>query len=79
MLIYTLILLPLTVIPVFFGSLGILYGLAAIALGARLLWMLVGLMRSSGAHSVMVSSSSPTGARSQCRVAPTPSAPTPRR
>ena len=49
MLIYTLILLPLTVIPVFFGSLGVLYGLLAIALGGRLLWMLVELMRSSGA------------------------------
>lgn len=47
MLIYTLILLPLTVVPVFFGSLGVLYGLAAIALGARLLWMLMRLIRAS--------------------------------
>jgi protoheme IX farnesyltransferase len=47
MLIYTLILLPLTVVPVFFGSLGVLYGLAAIALGARLLWMLMRLIRAT--------------------------------
>ncbi len=45
MLIYTLVLLPLTLLPVLFGSMGVLYGLAAIALGVRLLWMVVRLLR----------------------------------
>ncbi|MFW6192080.1 MAG: heme o synthase [Gemmatimonadota bacterium] len=46
MLGYTLVLLPLTLVPVLLGSFGMLYGLAALALGGRLLWMLVGLLRS---------------------------------
>jgi protoheme IX farnesyltransferase len=42
MLWYTLILLPLTLLPVAFGALGIPYLLAAIALGG---WLLVGVVR----------------------------------
>ena len=38
MLVYTLILLPLTVLPFFFGALGPFYVVAAALLGARLLW-----------------------------------------
>jgi protoheme IX farnesyltransferase len=45
MLVYTLILLPLTVMPTFFGALGIFYGVAAALLGARLLWYCVRLIR----------------------------------
>jgi len=47
MLAYTLILLPLTVMPAFFGAMGAFYGLAAALLGARLLWYCVRLMRDS--------------------------------
>ncbi len=46
MLIYTLVLLPLTVMPTFFGALGIFYGVAAALLGARLLWYCIRLIRS---------------------------------
>jgi protoheme IX farnesyltransferase len=45
MLTYTLILLPLTVIPILFGALGAFYGVAAGLLGARLLWYCVRLLR----------------------------------
>ena len=45
MLWYTLILLPLTVLPVVFGALGVLYLVAATALGAVLLWGVVRVMR----------------------------------
>jgi protoheme IX farnesyltransferase len=45
MLIYTLVLLPLTVMPTLFGALGAFYGIAAILLGARLLWYCVRLLR----------------------------------
>jgi heme o synthase len=45
MLAYTLILLPLTLMPTFFGALGIFYGVAAAVLGARLLWYCVQLLR----------------------------------
>jgi protoheme IX farnesyltransferase len=45
MLTYTLILIPLTVIPILFGALGAFYGLAAGLLGARLLWYCVRLLR----------------------------------
>jgi heme O synthase-like polyprenyltransferase len=47
MLVYTLILLPLTLMPAFFGALGALYGVAAFLLGARLLWYCVRLMTDS--------------------------------
>jgi heme o synthase len=45
MLVYTLILLPLTILPAFFGALGAFYGVAAALLGARLLWYCVRLRR----------------------------------
>jgi protoheme IX farnesyltransferase len=45
MLVYTLILLPLTILPSFFGALGPFYGIAAALLGARLLWYCIRLMR----------------------------------
>ncbi len=45
MLAYTLILLPLTLMPTFFGALGIFYGVAAAVLGARLLWLCIQLHR----------------------------------
>jgi protoheme IX farnesyltransferase len=45
MLAYTLILLPLTLMPTFFGALGAFYGVAAALLGARLLWYCIQLLR----------------------------------
>jgi protoheme IX farnesyltransferase len=45
MLVYTLILLPLTILPSFFGALGPFYGVAAALLGARLLWHCVRVVR----------------------------------
>jgi protoheme IX farnesyltransferase len=48
MLIYTLILLPLTILPTFFGALGAFYGVAAALLGARLLWYCITLLREQG-------------------------------
>ena len=45
MLAYTLILLPLTIMPAFFGALGAFYGVAALLLGLRLLWYCVRLLR----------------------------------
>jgi protoheme IX farnesyltransferase len=45
MLAYTLILLPLTLMPTFFGALGAFYGVAAVLLGARLLWYCIQLLR----------------------------------
>ena len=48
MLIYTLILLPLTLLPVAFRALGPVYGVAAALLGARLLWLCVRLLREDG-------------------------------
>ena len=45
MLAYTLILLPLTLMPTFFGALGTFYGVAAGLLGARLLWYCIQLLR----------------------------------
>ena len=45
MLAYTLILLPLTLMPAFFGALGAFYGLAALLLGGRLLWYCIRLLR----------------------------------
>jgi heme o synthase len=45
MLAYTLILLPLTLMPAFFGALGTFYGIAAALLGARLLWYCIRLLR----------------------------------
>jgi protoheme IX farnesyltransferase len=45
MLVYTLILLPLTVLPFFFGALGPFYAVAAALLGARLLWHCLRVVR----------------------------------
>jgi protoheme IX farnesyltransferase len=45
MLAYTLILLPLTLMPAFFGALGVFYGIAAALLGGRLLWYCIQLIR----------------------------------
>jgi protoheme IX farnesyltransferase len=45
MLVYTLMLLPLTIMPTLFGALGLFYGVAAALLGARLLWYCVRLLR----------------------------------
>jgi protoheme IX farnesyltransferase len=48
MLLYTLFLLPLTLMPSFFGALGLIYLLAALLLGLRLLWYCVLLLRETG-------------------------------
>ena len=48
MLLYTIFLLPLTVLPAFFGALGWFYLAAAILLGARLLWYCIQLLRETG-------------------------------
>jgi protoheme IX farnesyltransferase len=45
MLVYTLILLPLTVLPFFFGALGSFYAVAAALLGGRLLWHCMRVVR----------------------------------
>jgi heme o synthase len=47
MLAYTLILLPLTIMPALFGAMGAFYGVAALLLGLRLLWYCVRLLRES--------------------------------
>ena len=48
MLLYTIFLLPLTVLPAFFGALGWFYLAAALILGARLLWYCIQLLRETG-------------------------------
>jgi protoheme IX farnesyltransferase len=45
MLVYSLILLPLTVLPTAFGAMGLFYGVAAALLGARLVWYCLRLRR----------------------------------
>jgi heme o synthase len=45
MTVYTLLLLPLTIMPTLFGALGLFYGVAAAILGARLLWYCIRLQR----------------------------------
>jgi protoheme IX farnesyltransferase len=52
MLVYTLILVPLTVLPFFFGALGPFYAVAAALLGARLLWYCLRLRGETGATPV---------------------------
>ena len=47
MLVYTLLLLPLTLLPTLAGSQGLLYAAAAVLLGARLLWYCLQLLRES--------------------------------
>jgi len=48
MLVYTLLLLPLTVLPTLSGHQGILYAIAALLLGAPLLWYCIRLLREPG-------------------------------
>ena len=48
MLVYTLLLLPLTVMPAVFGALGPFYAVAAVLLGGRLLWYCFALLREAG-------------------------------
>ena len=48
MLLYTIFLLPLTILPAFFGALGWFYLAAAVLLGARLLWYCVQLLKETG-------------------------------
>jgi protoheme IX farnesyltransferase len=47
MVLYTLLLLPLTLTPFLFGAFGILYAAVAVLLWARFLWYAVALLRSS--------------------------------
>jgi protoheme IX farnesyltransferase len=47
MVLYTLLLLPLTLTPSLFGAFGILYATVAVLLWARFLWYAVALLRSS--------------------------------
>jgi protoheme IX farnesyltransferase len=47
MLVYTLLLLPLTLLPTLAGTQGLLYAAAAVLLGARLLWYCLRLLRES--------------------------------
>jgi len=47
MVLYTLLLLPLTLTPSLFGAFGILYSVVAVLLWARFLWYAVALLRSS--------------------------------
>jgi protoheme IX farnesyltransferase len=49
MLIYTLVLVPLTIIPVLYGGLGLFYGASAVLLGA---WLLRGVIRLLRAASI---------------------------
>jgi protoheme IX farnesyltransferase len=48
MLVYTLMLLPLTLMPVLCGAFGGLYAMSAIVLGAPLLWYCIRLLRAPG-------------------------------
>jgi protoheme IX farnesyltransferase len=48
MLIYTLMLLPLTLMPVLFGAFGLFYGAAAALLGVPMLWYCIRLLREDG-------------------------------
>jgi protoheme IX farnesyltransferase len=48
MLVYTLLLLPLTLLPTLSGHQGLLYAGAALGLGARLLWYCLKLLRETG-------------------------------
>lgn len=48
MLCYALMLVPLTVVPSLFGAAGALYAVAALALGGRLIWYCIRLLRERG-------------------------------
>jgi protoheme IX farnesyltransferase len=45
MLLYSLVLVPLSVMPVLTGAFGLVYGCLAIVLGGRFLWLMVELLR----------------------------------
>jgi protoheme IX farnesyltransferase len=48
MLAYTLMLIPLTLMPSIFGALGLFYAAAALGLGGRLLWYSIRVLREAG-------------------------------
>jgi len=48
MVAYTLLLIPLTLMPSVFGAMGLFYLVAALALGGRLLWYAIRVLRESG-------------------------------
>ena len=48
MLVYTMLLIPLTILPWIAGTQGLVYAVAAVALGGRLLWYCVRLLRERG-------------------------------
>ena len=48
MLVYTLMLLPLTILPTMAGTQGLFYAVVAVLLGGRLLWYCFQLLRESG-------------------------------
>ena len=48
MLAYTLMLIPLTLMPTVFGALGLFYAGAALLLGGRLLWLSIKVLREAG-------------------------------
>ena len=48
MLAYSLMLVPLTVMPSVFGALGLFYAAAALILGGRLLWYSLKVLREAG-------------------------------
>jgi len=48
MLAYTLMLIPLTIMPTVFGALGLFYAGAALLLGGRLLWLAIRVLREVG-------------------------------
>jgi protoheme IX farnesyltransferase len=48
MLAYTLMLIPLTIMPTVFGALGLFYAGAALLLGGRLLWLAIKVLREVG-------------------------------
>jgi protoheme IX farnesyltransferase len=52
MLVYSLILLPLTILPTAFGAMGLFYGVAALLLGVRLVWYCLRLRREQNAMPV---------------------------
>jgi len=45
MLLYSLVLVPLSLVPVLTGAFGVVYGVLALLLGGRLLWLVVELVR----------------------------------
>ncbi|HKK27250.1 MAG TPA: heme o synthase [Gemmatimonadota bacterium] len=45
MLLYSLVLVPLSLVPVLTGAFGVVYGVLALLLGGRLLWLVVELLR----------------------------------